>query len=279
MQAAAARTTLEPVTIAGSSGPLFAIHHAPVQRYAGRAVLYLPPFAEELNRSRRMAALLARELAADDLGTLILDPYGTGDSGGDFRDARWEVWRDDAARAIAWLRQRGYEGVTIVGLRLGALLALQAAALRCDDVAHVILWQPVLRGDQFMTQFLRLRLAADLSTGGSGEGTAALRRELAERGSVEIAGYELDRALTDAIDTLRLTDLGLACPAPIDWIELSSAAGQGVSPAQQAVLKRWQEAGKAVRHHQAVGVPFWTLQETAVAPALTALTAALAASA
>jgi exosortase A-associated hydrolase 2 len=278
MQAAAARTALEPVTIAGGSGPLFAIHHAPAQRRDGRAVLYLPPFAEELNRSRRMAALLARALAADGFGTLILDPYGTGDSGGDFRDARWNGWCDDAVQAIAWLRQRGYEGVMIVGLRLGAPLALQVAAQRRDDVARVILWQPVLRGDQFMTQFLRLRLAAELSTGGSGEGTAALRRELAERGSVEIAGYEIDRALAGAVDALRLADLGLACPAPIDWIELVAEAGQGVSPAQEAILKRWQEACKAVRHHQAVGVPFWTLQETAVAPALITLTTALAAS-
>lgn len=278
MQAAAARTTLEPVTIAGGSGPLFAIHHAPGQRRNGRAVLYVPPFAEELNRSRRMSALLARALAADGLGTLILDPYGTGDSGGEFRDARWSGWHDDVVRGIAWLRQCGYESVTIVGLRLGAALALQVAAQRRDDVVRVILWHPVLRGDQFITQFLRLRLAAELSAGGGGEGTAALRREFAERGSVEIAGYEIDRALADAIDALRLADLGLTCPAPIDWIDLVSAAGQDVSPAQQAVLKRWQEAGMAVRHHQVVGVPFWTLQETALAPALITLTTELAAS-
>jgi exosortase A-associated hydrolase 2 len=151
------------------------------------------------------------------------------------------------------------------------MLALQVAAQRRDDVARVILWQPVLRGDQFMTQFLRLRLAAELSTGG-GEGTAALRRELAERGVVEIAGYEVDRALADAIDALRLADLGLACAAPIDWIDLVAEAGQGGSPAQDAVLKRWADAGKTVRRQQAVGVPFWTLQETAVAPALLSLT-------
>jgi exosortase A-associated hydrolase 2 len=270
MQAATAQSALEPAMIAGRSGALVAVHHAPTRR-GSRAVLYLPPFAEEANRSRKMATLQARALASAGIGALIVDPYGTGDSAGDFHDARWEKWCDDAGRAIAWLQQRGYESIALLGLRLGAMLALQVAAQRRDDVARVILWQPVLRGDQFMTQFLRLRLAAELSTGG-GEGTAALRRELAERGSVEIAGYALDRSLVDAIDALRLADLGLACAAPIDWVDLVAEAGQSASSAQDAVLKRWTEAGKTVRRHQAVGVPFWTLQETAVAPALVSLT-------
>jgi exosortase A-associated hydrolase 2 len=279
MQAAAAQLHLEPTMIAGGSGPLFAVHYAPTLAHSGRAVIYLPPFAEELNRSRKMASLQARSLAASGIGTLVLDPYGCGDSAGDFRDARWQGWRDDVARAVQWLQQRGYEDITLLGLRLGALLALQAAADRSDDIRRVILWQPVLRGDQFVTQFLRLRLAADLSANsGGGEGTAALRREIADTGGIEIAGYELDRELVDAIDSLRLAELGLACPAPIDWIDVVSAADQGATPAQDAVLKRWQGAGKTVRRQQAVGVPFWSLQETAIAPALVTATTNLMAS-
>jgi exosortase A-associated hydrolase 2 len=279
MSAAAAHLHLEPTTIAGGSGPLFAVHYAPTLAQHGRAAIYLPPFAEELNRSRKMASLQARALAATGIGVLVLDPYGCGDSAGDFRDARWDGWRDDVARAIPWLQQRGYEDITLLGLRLGALLALQVGADRRDDIRRVILWQPVLRGDHFITQFLRLRLAADLSgNGAGGEGTAALRRELADTGALEIAGYELDRALVDAIDSLRLAELGLSCPAPIDWIDVVSAPDQDATPAQQAVLKRWQETGKSVRRHQAVGVPFWSLQETAVAPALVTATTTLMAS-
>jgi exosortase A-associated hydrolase 2 len=162
------------------------------------------------------------------------------------------------------------------GLRLGALLALQVAGGHGSGIDRVILCQPVLRGDQFMTQFLRLRLAADLAVnGGSGEKTAALRRELSERGAIEIAGYELDRALVEAIDGLRLADLGLACAAPIDWIEIVAEADQGMSPAQEAVLKRWQEAGKPVRCHRAVGMPFWSLQEAPVADKLVNVTTGL----
>ena len=90
MSAVAAHLHLEPTMIAGDRGPLFAVHYAPTLAQHGRAAIYLPPFAEELNRSRKMASLQARALAAAGIGVLVLDPYGCGDSAGDFRDARWD---------------------------------------------------------------------------------------------------------------------------------------------------------------------------------------------
>ena len=93
------------------------------------ALLYLPPFAEEANRSRRMAVLQARRLAARGWPVLLLDPFGTGDSAGAFHEARWELWLADAAQAAAWLATRWPGGsVTLWGLRLGALLAAALAA-------------------------------------------------------------------------------------------------------------------------------------------------------
>ncbi|HEY9550049.1 MAG TPA: hypothetical protein VIR45_11165, partial [Kiloniellaceae bacterium] len=93
---------MEALCLDGPAGPLFAVHHAaaPASRQ-GLGLVYLPPFAEEMNRSRRMAALQARRLAALGVDDLLLDPFGTGDSAGDFGDARWEIWREDARTAIA----------------------------------------------------------------------------------------------------------------------------------------------------------------------------------
>lgn len=275
MSAPALRTLFEPVPLDGGAGPLFAVHYPPT-RAADRAVLFLPPFAEELNRARRMASLQARALAAQNIGTLILDPYGCGDSGGEFAEARWQTWRDDALRAIGWLRTRGYRRITLLGLRLGALLALDVAHDSAAAADRVVLWQPVLRGDQMMTQFLRLRLAAELSAGARGrDGTAALRQQLATDKIIEIAGYELHHDLVVALDKLKLVELGQACPTPIEWIDVVAEASQPVSPAQEQVMARWREAKVDFRHHQAVGEPFWTLQETTVAPGLVSLTSAL----
>jgi exosortase A-associated hydrolase 2 len=241
-----------------------------------QAVLYLPPFAEELNRSRRVAALQGRALAEIGIGMLALDPHGSGDSSGDFGDARWETWRHDCTRAVQWLHGQGYRQVTLLGLRLGALLALDTMAHADIPVDRAVLWQPVLRGEQMITQFLRLRLAADLAGGARGrDGTAEMRRQLAVEKSVEIAGYDLHHDLVAAIDRLKLVDLGLACRAPIDWIDVVADKSQAPSPAQEQVFQRWRAASLDFRHHQAVGEAFWTLQETTLAPGLVSLTTGL----
>jgi exosortase A-associated hydrolase 2 len=277
MTAASRSTPFEPVMIEGIAGPVLAIHHVPRMRHArARGVVYLPPFAEEMNRARRMATLQAQALAAAGDGVLILDPYGSGDSGGEFGDARWETWQNDAARAISWMHQRGYDSVVLLGLRLGALLALDAARDPAANISRVVLWQPVLRGEQMMTQFLRLRLAAELSSGKkANESTAEIRKALAADAFVEIAGYRLHRDLVASIDTLKLVDLGLSCRAAIDWIEVVAQPDQAPSPAHEPVAAHWREAGLAFRQHKVVGEPFWTLQETAIAPALLALTSEL----
>src|SRR3546814_14337350 len=81
---------MEALFIDGPAWRLFAIHHAAAPHCRqGLGLVYLPPFAEEMNRSRRMAALQARALAALGIDVLLLDLFGTGDSAGDFRDARW----------------------------------------------------------------------------------------------------------------------------------------------------------------------------------------------
>ena len=79
----------EPLFIDRPGGDLFALYHPPRRAPQG-GVVYIPPFAEEMNRSRRMAALQARALAESGWGVLTIDPYGCGDSAGDFADARWD---------------------------------------------------------------------------------------------------------------------------------------------------------------------------------------------
>ena len=69
-------------------GQRFCLFHPPAGTCRG-AALYVPPFGEEMNKSRRMAALQARALAAAGFGVLQLDLYGCGDSSGEFAEARW----------------------------------------------------------------------------------------------------------------------------------------------------------------------------------------------
>jgi exosortase A-associated hydrolase 2 len=63
------------------------------------AIIYIHPFADEMNMSRRMAALQAKQFAAKGFAVLQIDLLGCGDSSGEFGDARWDIWKEDIALA------------------------------------------------------------------------------------------------------------------------------------------------------------------------------------
>ncbi len=137
-----------PLFIDRSHGRLFAIHHPPsgaaAQGDGGReAVVYVHPFAEEMNQSRRMAVLQAEALARRGYGVLMLDLTGCGDSTGEFADARWETWRDDIVAGCRWLGELGYRRITLWGLRLGAALAVETACAEPGICRRLVLCRPV----------------------------------------------------------------------------------------------------------------------------------------
>ncbi len=268
----------EPYFIDGPAGPLFAIYHPPSTAVAdGGDLIYVPPFAEELNRTRRMAALQVRALAKAGVGALIVDLYGTGDSGGDFRDARWETWLGDIAAAAGWLDSRGRRRIGLWGLRVGALLAATAAADDPKRYNRVILWQPAISGERALTQFLRVRVAAGMGAGNDGETTKDLRARFADGAgdSLEVAGYEVPPQLAAAIDGARIGPLGSALGMPVDWFEVVSESGRPPAPASRKVWEEWRNGGVPLTTATVVGEPFWNTQEIAVAPALIEATSAL----
>src|SRR5258708_370959 len=100
--------SVTPIFLAGTARRIFGLYHAPAKHARRRgALIYVPPFAEEMNRARRVAALQARALATVGVGVLLVDLFGTGDSAGDFRDARWQTWSDDLSAAADWMERLG----------------------------------------------------------------------------------------------------------------------------------------------------------------------------
>ena len=69
----------EPFFLDASPGKRFCLYHPPAENIsASQALIYLHPFAEEMNKSRRMAALQARAFAAAGLGGLEIYFYAAG---------------------------------------------------------------------------------------------------------------------------------------------------------------------------------------------------------
>ena len=253
----------------------FCILHRPADAQRARgAVLFVHPFAEEMNRCRRMAALQARAFADAGWTVLQMDLFGCGDSAGDFSAATWQAWLDDVVDASAWLREKSGQRLAIWGLRAGCLLAAQAVR-RIEPAADLVLWQPVSSGKQFLQQFLRLKLAAQLMSKEAGErtGTRQLREQLSRGEAVEIAGYTVSPELALGLEGAELEPP--AAPARTAWLEVSAAAGAELSPASRQRAERWTQAGHDVEHRLVEGPLFWQTLDITEAPALVDATLAL----
>lgn len=257
---------IEPFFLNSPRGPLFCIFTAPSGQALKGAVLYLPPFAEEMHKSRRMAALQARGFAAQGHAVLQIDLTGCGDSAGDFADASWSAWLDDARLGHAWLKAKTSQPVTLWGLRTGALLAAHLAQ-HIPNIGNLILWQPVNDGSLFLNQFLRIKLASEmLSEGQSKAGTKDFLSRLETGQGVEVGGNLLSPAMARELGNTKLADFQPACPA--SWLEVGAQAGIRLTPASQRVVDIWQAAGLTLQTQTVQGDPFWTTQEITECPAL-----------
>lgn len=260
--------TLRPLFLDAPTGRLFAVFHAAAERPAW-SMLWLPPFGEEMNRARRMATLLGHAVAEAGGALLVLDPFGTGDSEGDFAAATWEGWRDDGLAALDWLRAEGLAPRAAGGLRTGAVLALDLAVEAKLD--HAVLWQPVMRGDLFLTQLLRVRVAAGLEEE-RGETVKDLRARLAAGETVEVAGYPVTPAMAAALDGLALKGMAGGYGGTIDLLQVSADPHAPAPPAVGGLVDGWLRRRVDATLRQVPGEPFWTIEETTLAPALVTAT-------
>ncbi len=158
LRAAARSETVEPFFFAGARGSLYGCHHRPANPTAqGAAVLLCAPTGHEYTACHRALRQLAAQLCRAGRHVMRFDYGGSGDSAGDYADARLQGWRDDIALAIAECRRRsGAAEVALVGLRLGATLALQVARQRSPregDIARLVLWNPVLDGAALLREW------------------------------------------------------------------------------------------------------------------------------
>lgn len=249
-------------------------------------VLYVHPFAEEMNKSRRMAALQARALSNAGYSVLQIDLLGSGDSSGDFGDATWQTWVSDVTLGVQWLRKRNTAQNTgfiqpplwLWGLRAGCLLAVEAAR-HLNESCNFLFWQPPSAGKPLLQQFLRLKVASDMLGGQSKGLMEGIRHQLAAGSSVAIAGYMLSAGLATGLEQATLVPPARgSSPQRLEWFEMSTREDASLSPIATKTIAQWQEADFDVSSHIVNGPAFWQTTEIEDAPALIdATTAAVAA--
>ena len=182
---------MTPVVIEGCFGWLH-------QAAGGRGVVLCPPFGHEALGTHRALRDLAERLAAQGLPTLRFDPPGSGDSLDLPPEAALlPAWRDAVRAATRALRQgTGVTVVTLVGLRLGASVALLAAEA-LEAVDSVACLAPVVSGRSYLRE---LRLLAQ-------PGAAP-----APPGALDVVGERLWPCSLEGLAALDLGRLGAAPP-------------------------------------------------------------------
>jgi len=255
--------------IDAAGGRLFALLRTPCVA-EGECTLVVPAFAEEMNKSRRIVTDLAQHERARGRGLLCVDLFGTGDSDGEFADARVGRWLEDLSAAVDWSARRGWPVTSLLGIRFGALLGAAFIRQEDPDLSRVVLWQPVVSGARMMEQFLRIRAMATRMEHGRGESVAALRAQLKAGDTVEVGGYALSGSLCADIDALDLGPALIAPFPPVTWLDVVADAAAPVVPVTQRVIEKARAVGAQIDHAQFGGEPFWMTTEIVTNAALVA---------
>jgi pimeloyl-ACP methyl ester carboxylesterase len=165
-------------------------------------VLVVPPFGWEDVCSYRPLRFLAKTLAENGIPVMRFDLPGTGDSSGSALDSGlFEAWIQSVDDAASKLRAvTGVKDVTVVGIRLGALLALTAAA-RGSNLQDLILWGATASG-RAMLRELRAFSNMERLEYGNGDGAAP-----ALMPGVEIGGFLITPETQHALENLVLSPL------------------------------------------------------------------------
>jgi len=253
-----------PMFLTGEAGRLFCIYWPPQAPERSLDVLIVPPFAEEMNKTRRMLAVLARELSQDGIGVLSFDLFGTGDSEGDFGDANWSTWKTDLHTAYTWLKGTGSKRVVLVPVRAGALLASDFVRSWPIQIHGLVLWHPVRSGRQVVDYWVRLKAVSGRQS------VSDVHKVLLNGSSIEVGGYRLSPELYRAMNDVLLEDGGSASSPQSLWI-LGGSSERDSQEVEEAA-RSWQSFGARVVLEHIHTEPYWTGKTVCVNERVLALT-------
>lgn len=179
---------------------LFAIRHEAVSEVATGpcpdTIICCSPIFEEKQLSHRVMVEFARLAACRGYQVLRFDYFGDGESAGEFADTSLATRREDIQAAIDHVRREFSPGrIFLLGLRLGATLAM-LAAVRADELAGVVAWDPILDTGRYLHNLLRSNLSQQMVLHNRVlHDREALVARLAAGETVNIDGYDLGGAL------------------------------------------------------------------------------------
>jgi alpha/beta superfamily hydrolase len=225
---------------------LYGVCHEPApDRARSLGMVICQPVFHEGADARRALRSLGDQLAEAGVSVLRFDYFGTGDSAGESTAGSVQRWTHDIGSAIEELKaSRGLSAVGLVGLRLGASLAAQVAEQR-EDLAQLVLWEPVVRGARYVESLRELQ-------------SAWLNHETRERPGArrlatadEVVGYPLPAALCEGLAGIDLTE------DPVPRVRRTLIVDEGGGEDLDVLAARLESGGGSVEHRMVDGGQVW----------------------
>ena len=212
--------------IGNADQQILTTYHAPLQGglpgTQQTGVLIATPIGTEYLRTHWALRRLTQQLTRAGFPVMRLDYRGVGDSSLDIAEVHsLSEWHDDLREAAWSLRsQSGCDRITIVGLRLGAAIAMGAASDTegIEGLAEIIGWQPVLDGKDYL-QSQRSMQACMLDL------WPTPINAIANRTHEEVLGSLYSCRLLSEIESINLTcNPGAGLPEGVRYIDVDELA-------------------------------------------------------
>ena len=179
--------------------------------------IYCHPFFEERKCAHRFSYELSQAFSCTGRELERFDYAGTGEARGDFSDVTLDSLQQDIDRYV------NGEEVCLIGLRLGASLALAHHVRKPRTIGRLVLLAPIINGYEYLEHMSRKQLIKDLMTNSGHE-----MNEIP--GFVNIEGYQASETLMSQLRAFDLIDVVQEGSTTTKTMIVQVAGGVGIDP-------------------------------------------------
>jgi exosortase A-associated hydrolase 2 len=225
------------------------------------------PFAEERSNAQRLMVEWARALCQEGFWVLRFDYRGYGDSSGLFEQFTLDDALDDVKTAVRILEERsGVPCRGLCGLRMGATLAVMAAS-QDDRKPLLVLWEPIVNGDAYVDDLLRIVMAREMAHTEAAPTTRVdLRESLAAGETLTVQGHGITQAMFRSLVSVDLLQTSRPLNSPVFLAHISLRAKGKIPEPLEALNEAYSEDGQAHVEHVRLLPPWAAAKEHDVKP-------------
>lgn len=206
--------------------------------------------------SHAVVVKAARKFAACGFPVFRFDFSGCGDSEGDLSNVSLTDWQQDLGLALdAFHQEAGITQCFLWGLRLGAGLALLHSPGKSENIAGLILWQPVLDFSLHIKQFLRQAISTQISRKNDGSSVPVPEKDILNSGLTHVIGYPITQHLFESFYNIDKLPADVISTKPTFLLSLSMMEQANFAMKKYAEHLSKESAPVVLQH--ITTEPFW----------------------